>query len=74
MTPDLLYEIGRALYGDGWTSAMAADLGMANDRTIRRIMAGKTEMSPRFDTSVPVLIDLRINQLRVLRTKVEQGD
>lgn len=39
MTPDLLREVGEALYGPRWQSALAADLDVT-DRTMRRWAAG----------------------------------
>lgn len=43
MTEDqaLLSEIGRALYGARWQSAVAEDLGVS-DRTVRRWIAGES--------------------------------
>jgi hypothetical protein len=38
-TPNILQEVGRALYGDTWQSELARDLG-CNDRTVRRWNAG----------------------------------
>jgi hypothetical protein len=43
MTPDLLREVGEALYGPRWQSDLAADLGVT-DRTVRRWAAGSTPM------------------------------
>lgn len=40
MTPDDLTTICRALYGTGWQSALAHDLGISN-RTVRRWVAGQ---------------------------------
>ena len=40
MTPELLTECGRTLYGQQWQSALARDLGVS-DRTIRRWVAGQ---------------------------------
>ena len=37
----LLAEIGEALYGERWQTALAQDLGMA-DRTVRRWVAGES--------------------------------
>ena len=39
----LLVESGQALYGPQWQSALARDLGLA-DRTVRRWVAGTTEL------------------------------
>lgn len=39
MTPELLTECGRTLYGQQWQTALARDLGV-NDRNIRRWAAG----------------------------------
>jgi len=41
MQRDLLERVGRALYGQQWQSALAADLGIS-DRTMRRWKAGDT--------------------------------
>ncbi len=40
MTPELLTECGRTLYGQQWQTALARDLGVG-DRTIRRWVAGQ---------------------------------
>jgi DNA-binding transcriptional regulator YdaS (Cro superfamily) len=37
----LLYDVGQALYGPQWQSALARDLGVS-DRTVRRWAAGVT--------------------------------
>jgi len=39
----LLVEAGEALYGPQWQSALARDLGVS-DRTVRRWVAGTTEL------------------------------
>lgn len=41
----LLVECGEALYGQQWQSALARDLGVA-DRTVRRWVAGTSEVPP----------------------------
>jgi DNA-binding transcriptional regulator YdaS (Cro superfamily) len=41
----LLVECGEALYGPQWQSALARDLGVA-DRTVRRWVAGTSEVPP----------------------------
>lgn len=41
----LLVECGEALYGAQWQSALARDLGVA-DRTVRRWVAGTSEVPP----------------------------
>lgn len=41
----LLLETGEALYGKQWQSALARDLDVA-DRTIRRWVAGTSEVPP----------------------------
>lgn len=38
MTPSLLADVGRALYGTLWQSALSRDLGVS-DRTMRRWLA-----------------------------------
>lgn len=39
----LLVELGKALYGQQWQSALARDLSVA-DRTVRRWVAGTSEV------------------------------
>jgi len=41
----LLVEAGEALYGPRWQSELARDLGVA-DRTVRRWVAGTTDVPP----------------------------
>ena len=41
----LLVEAGTALYGAQWQSSVARDLGVS-DRTVRRWVAGATELPP----------------------------
>ncbi len=38
-SPNILHEVGRALYGNSWQSELARDLG-CNDRTVRKWNAG----------------------------------
>lgn len=39
----LFVEVGEALYGPQWQSSLARDLGV-NDRTVRRYVAGVTDI------------------------------
>ena len=41
--PDMLADIGRALYGEHWRLALARGVGVDDD-TIRRWMTGRTEL------------------------------
>lgn len=45
MTPALLRDAGRALYGELWQVALSRALGV-NDRTLRRWAAGQVEIPP----------------------------
>lgn len=45
MTPELLTEVGEALYGNQWRSALAADLKVS-ERTMRRWANGIFAMPP----------------------------
>ena len=42
---NLLAEIGEALYGERWQTALAHELGVA-DRTVRRWVAGDSPVPP----------------------------
>ena len=43
--PDMLADVGRALHGERWQTALAHDLEVA-DRTVRRWIAGDTAPPP----------------------------
>jgi hypothetical protein len=60
MTPDELADIGRALYGERWQTALATDLQVA-DRTMRRWVAG--------ESSVPDGIGRDVRSILVSRMK-----
>lgn len=41
--PDMLADIGRALYGEHWRMPLSRDVGIS-DETLRRWMTGRTEL------------------------------
>lgn len=45
MTTKLLKDVGEALYGPQWQSAIARDLGVS-DRHVRRMAAGEADLKP----------------------------
>jgi predicted transcriptional regulator len=62
MTTPLLAEVGLALYGPQWQSALARDLGVS-DRTIRRWAAGQEHPPTVYDE----MLKLVSGRYRVLR-------
>jgi len=58
MTPATLATIGRALYGERWQTALAADLGVA-DRTMRRWAAGTSAMPSGLEADLRRLLEER---------------
>lgn len=54
MTPDELRAVGASLYGPEWQSPMARALGV-NPRTIRKLVAGETRISPAMETAIRAL-------------------
>lgn len=65
MTPDQLREIGEALYGTGWQSDLAADLGVA-ERTVRRWLSGAQIIPDGVAAEVRALCVRRGTYLRTL--------
>lgn len=65
MTPELLIECGRALYGQQWQSPLARDLGVS-DRTIRRWVAGQFPVPDGVAADLRRLCVARGAQLRAL--------
>lgn len=65
MTPALLRECGKALYGQQWQSALARDLQVA-DRTVRRWAAGEFGMPPGLCVELRQLLNQRRAELDAL--------
>lgn len=58
MTLDELSEIGKALYGPNWQSALARDLGVS-DRTVRRWVATESPLPADLDTRLAAFLAAR---------------
>ncbi len=58
MTPTELREVGEALYGPRWQSALARALGMG-DRHMRKLAAGEVEISPGIAADIERLLARR---------------
>lgn len=69
MTPTLLREVGEAMYGNQWQSALARDLKVA-DRTMRRWAAGDFGMPPNLKEELAELIEQRGQALAAVRQKL----
>jgi hypothetical protein len=66
MTPDLLSDVGEALYGPRWQCDLARDLDIS-DRTIRRWVAGSHDIPQRLAAELLDLVDSRSDILDDLR-------
>src|SRR5258708_31184875 len=62
MTPDELADIGRALYGERWQTALAADLGVA-DRTMRRWVSEESAIPLGIVRDVRALLVARLQEI-----------
>lgn len=69
MTPDLLREVGEALYGERWQSDLARDLNVA-DRTVRRWAAGDFDMPEALGKELRDLCQKRATALDAVRRKL----
>lgn len=61
MTPKQLTRLCESIYGDGWQSALARDLAVA-DRTVRRWVAGDFKIPDDIADRLKTIIGSRINQ------------
>jgi transposase-like protein len=68
----LLVEAGEALYGHQWQSALARDLGVA-DRTVRRWVAGTSEVPAGLYVDLLRLTQERAAQLDALGPRLRAG-
>jgi hypothetical protein len=66
MTPDLLRRVGEALYSERWQTALATALGYS-DRTMRRWLAGDSQMPDTLCIDLFNLCLTREEALRALR-------
>jgi hypothetical protein len=69
MTPSLLREAGKALYGPRWQSDLARDLGVS-DRTVRRWDANQNEIPPGVGVELRTLLKTRSMALAAVRRKL----
>lgn len=51
MTPSQLTRIGKQLYGYGWQTRIAKELGV-NDRTVRNWLSGRSKIRPTTSLAV----------------------
>lgn len=68
----LLLKCGEALYGPQWQSALARDLGVA-DRTVRRWVAGTTDIPPGLYVDLLRLTQKRAKKLDALVSKLREA-
>ncbi len=71
-TPTVLAAVGRALYGERWQSALARDLGVA-DRTVRRWVAGATQVPTGVYVDLLRLVTERAETLDALAERLPQA-
>lgn len=69
MTPTQLTKLGERIYGPGWQSALARDLGK-NDRTVRRWLAGDFNIPDTIVEELDDAIAKRIEHLSRIREKL----
>lgn len=72
VTPSLLAQVGQALYGPQWQSALARDLGVS-DRTMRRWAAASADVPARIGAELLVLVQQRGDALAVLARRLQAG-
>jgi len=70
MTPSTLAQVGQALYGQQWQSALARDLGV-NDRTMRRWASASADVPARIGAELLVLVQQRGDALTGLARKLQ---
>lgn len=69
LTPQLLSEIGPALFGDDWEGEIAREIKRSK-KTIERWRDGKTRIDPRVRGMVLALIEKRRVAINALWTKI----
>lgn len=60
-----LREIGEFLYGELWQSQLARALNI-NDRTVRRWLAGKSNIRPRIEEEIRLLLKEKLKHSKEL--------
>jgi hypothetical protein len=69
MKPEALEQVGEALYGAQWRTALAQQLGI-NERTVRRWSAGTSPIPDGVAVDVRKLVRDRISKLASLAEKL----
>jgi hypothetical protein len=69
MKPETLEQVGEALYGAQWRTALAKHLGL-NERTVRRWSAGTSPIPDGVPADVRKLVRDRISKLASLAEKL----
>lgn len=69
VTPGLLADVGRALYGDRWQTSLARSLGVHVD-TIRHWLTGRRGMPSSLAGELAGLLDKRRAEIEAVRAKV----
>jgi hypothetical protein len=72
LSPELLRQIGEALYGDRWQTAMSRDLNVV-DRTVRRWVAGADTPRPGVAAELRELLRARGQGLREQISKIDKA-
>jgi len=67
----LIAQIGEALYGDGWVSALARDLGI-NRKTIQRYASGEYEVNPNLYAELQMLLNNRASQIQQVQAELNK--
>lgn len=68
----LLADTGRALYGERWQTALAADLGVS-DRTVRRWLAGAYDPEPGVYADLLRIVTARRGDLTEIEARLKRA-
>jgi hypothetical protein len=69
MNPDLLLDVGQALFPTDWTLNLSRELHV-NQRRLRRMAAGSESIPPGIITDLLVIIRRRREELAALQNKL----
>jgi hypothetical protein len=71
MTRIELIEIGEALYGTRWQSALSSALG-TNARSLRRWLSGQNEIPDSVETDIRALLEIKTRRRPLPRNEEPQ--
>lgn len=73
LTVTQLAEIGRALHGSQWQSALARDLGV-KARTVRRYVAGETPLPARHASKLLAALRAKAEEIERIANRLSAGE